>query len=158
MKEAEYLKSRSKVLCWAMIDDTSDLKAAATAIVETWGRRCHKTLLFSSTKISEVPTINVRGDPKSWTSLIEVLRIIQQRYLKNYDWFLKVEGDTYVIMENLLYFLAVYKPSSLLYFGHAYRDWIYSSYNSGESGYVLSKGESSVLKGTLTLSCLPINT
>jgi glycoprotein-N-acetylgalactosamine 3-beta-galactosyltransferase len=55
------------------------------------------------------------------------------------DWFMKADDDTYVILENLRYFLRDYKSSDPVYFGHHFKPIVKQGYYSGGAGYVLSK-------------------
>jgi glycoprotein-N-acetylgalactosamine 3-beta-galactosyltransferase len=52
---------------------------------------------------------------------------------------MKVDDDTYVILENLRYFLRDYKSSDPVYFGHHFKTIVQQGYYSGGAGYVLSK-------------------
>jgi hypothetical protein len=47
--------------------------------------------------------------------------------------------DTYVILENLRYFLRGYKSSDPVYCGHHFKTIVQQGYYSGGAGYVLSK-------------------
>ena len=53
------------------------------------------------------------------------------------DWFLKADDDSFVILENLRYFLSKHNSSQQNYFGRHFT--MYGGYNSGGAGYVFSK-------------------
>ena len=42
---------------------------------------------------------------------------IYENHLMSYDWFIKADTDTYVIVENLRYLLSDYNPKQPLFFG-----------------------------------------
>jgi hypothetical protein len=54
------------------------------------------------------------------------------------DWFMKADDDTYVILENLRYFLRDYKSSDPVYFGHHFKTIVKQGYYSGGAGYVFT--------------------
>ena len=53
--------------------------------------------------------------------------------------FAQADDDTYVIVENLRYFLSGENTSEPIYFGHHFKTIVKQGYYSGGGGYVLSK-------------------
>ena len=66
-------------------------------------------------------------------------KYIYENYYDEADWFMKADDDTYVIVENLRYFLSSLNTSQLVYFGHKFKTIVKQGYFSGGAGYVLSK-------------------
>src|SRR5205814_739490 len=54
-------------------------------------------------------------------------------------WFMKADDDTYVVVENLRYFLASKNSSEPAYYGCKFKPYVRQGYMSGGAGYVLSK-------------------
>ena len=111
----------------------------------TWGKRCNKILLMSSIADDEVPTVKLKlgdgGDKYShlWGKTKSAFRYVYQNHFEEYDWFVKADDDTYMIIENLRYLLKDYNSSSPLYFGRKFKPFVKQGYMSGGAGYVLSK-------------------
>jgi glycoprotein-N-acetylgalactosamine 3-beta-galactosyltransferase len=59
----------------------------------------------------------VAGHDKLWGKAQAALKYIYEKYHDDYDWFLKADDDTYVIMENLRFLLASHQPNESIYFG-----------------------------------------
>jgi hypothetical protein len=70
---------------------------------------------------------------------MQAFRYVYEHHKDDADWFMKADDDTYVILENLRYFLRDYKSSDPVYFGHHFKTIVKQGYYSGGAGYVLSK-------------------
>lgn len=158
ISEASFLKQKVRLLCFVMpqyADSSSLIKYfggsadggpsfdAATAIVKTWGRRCNKLVFFGHSpriRPAGVSILVIKDSVlSSWSALREALIQIAINYQDSYDWFLKVDLETYVVVENLRYYLAIFDAVEPHYLGHTYHTWDVQ-YNAGEAGFVLSSG------------------
>jgi glycoprotein-N-acetylgalactosamine 3-beta-galactosyltransferase len=101
------------------------LESRARAVYETWGHRCGRfifvTRLNSSTRYTiydnqnvylkedELPIQYIPTLPdENYSHLSDKVRstlIFLNKYYPNYDWYLKADDDTFIIVENLLRFL-----------------------------------------------------
>lgn len=117
-----------------------DLKAVA--VKNTWGKRCNKVLFFSSKTNTSFPTIGLNtteGREHLTAKTMQAFRYCYEHYGTQFDWFLKADDDTYIIVENLRYFLSHHDPNSLQYFGHKFKVIVKQGYFSGGAGYILSR-------------------
>ncbi|KAM7356653.1 uncharacterized protein ACRADG_002308 [Cochliomyia hominivorax] len=135
------LFNTTKVLCWILTNPTNHL-TKAIHIRHTWGRRCNK-LLFMSTEEDEIlSTIKLdveEGRENLWNKTQMALKYIYDHYIDEAEWFLKADDDTYVILENLRYFLYQYPSEAPIYFGAKFKQFVKQGYMSGGAGYVLSR-------------------
>lgn len=138
---AKNLSNSVRVLCWIMTGP-QNLETKAIHVKRTWGKRCNILLFFSSVTNKTFPTIGLnvsegRGHLTAKTML--AFRYVFKHYFDKADWFMKADDDTYVIVENLRYFLSSHSPKEPVYFGHHFKTIVKQGYYSGGAGYVLSK-------------------
>merc|ERR1712004_888282 len=98
-------------------------------------------LYISDENDAEIPTITLPGIiPKYehlWSKTLVTFQYLYTNYLTQFDWFLKADDDTYIIVENLRYFLAQHNPNHSHYFGKRFK--ALGGYTSGGAGYVISR-------------------
>ena len=120
----------------------NNLQKKARHVQATWGRHCNKVLFVSDHKDDDFPTIDVTVQKGRWHLTAKSMKAFDYVYRHHYDdadWFMKADDDTYVILENLRYFLSSQSPSDPVYFGHHYKWIVRQGYHSGGAGYVLSR-------------------
>ncbi|XP_046542335.1 glycoprotein-N-acetylgalactosamine 3-beta-galactosyltransferase 1-B-like, partial [Haliotis rubra] len=135
------LHRKARVLCWIMTSP-KNLYVKARVVRDTWARRCNKVLFMSSVTDPKFPTIglNVSEGRKHLTAkTMQAFRYIYENHFDDADWFMKADDDTYVILENLRYFLTSQNKSEPVFFGHHFKVIVKQGYYSGGGGYVLSK-------------------
>nr|XP_027218555.1 glycoprotein-N-acetylgalactosamine 3-beta-galactosyltransferase 1-like [Penaeus vannamei] len=138
-REAKALYEEVRVLCWVPVSPGLHNKTAVH-VKATWGKRCNK-LLFISTKddasISAVDVGSEEGFKALWNKTRSALKYFYANFFNDYEWFLKADDNTYVVLENLRYMLRAYDTNDPVYFGHHYKSK--GGYNSGGAGYVLGR-------------------
>ncbi len=66
------------------------------------------------------------------------IKYIYQKY-NDYDWYLKADDDTFILVNNLRNFLSTKNSSQPVTYGYDFRVIVEKGYHSGGAGYVLSK-------------------
>lgn len=138
---AKQLFKSVRVLCW-VLTSPDNLERKAIHVKNTWGKRCNKILFFSSETNLTFPTIglNISEGREHLTAKTQrAFKYIFDHHFYEADWILKSDDDTYVIVENLRYFLSDEDPNEPIYFGHHFKPIVKQGYFSGGAGYVLSK-------------------
>ncbi|KAM9737207.1 LOW QUALITY PROTEIN: glycoprotein-N-acetylgalactosamine 3-beta-galactosyltransferase 1 [Menidia menidia] len=133
-------QSGPRVLCWVMTGPRF-LESRARHIRETWARRC-PAVLYMSSQSSDFPTVGLNvseGRENLYWKTIRAFQHIHQHHLLQFDWFLKADDDTFVVVENLSFLLSRYDPEQPLYLGRRFRPFVAQGYMSGGAGYVLSR-------------------
>ncbi len=115
---------RSRLFCFVLTSQ-GNLENRSRAVYETWGHRCGRfifvTKLNSSTRYTiydnqyqyltqdQLPIQYIPDLPdETYSHLSDKVRVtflFLHKYYPNYDWYLKADDDTYIIVENLLRFL-----------------------------------------------------
>lgn len=104
-------EKRDKILCFMMTHDGSH-RTKVTKVLETWGSKCDGWLIASNTTDEKLGTTAMQTPAQYnylWIKLNETVQLIASQYVHKYDWFFKVDDDTFVIMENLWHFLRIKK-------------------------------------------------
>ena len=126
------LVSFMRILCLVLTHPGKQKKAFT--VKTTWGKRCNVLLFLSNFDHPKLPIVkvNVSEDYYNlWTKIRFGFKYAYQHYHHQYDWVLKADDDTYVIIENLKLFLSSENSSKPLYFGCKFRPHVNQGYMSG---------------------------
>uniref|UniRef100_A0A0N5A2A7 N-acetylgalactosaminide beta-1,3-galactosyltransferase n=1 Tax=Parastrongyloides trichosuri TaxID=131310 RepID=A0A0N5A2A7_PARTI len=112
----------------------------------TWVKRCNAYIYASGAEDNTIPSIKAYKDDHyrfSYAKMTNGFRYVYKHYGDKYDWFLKIDCDTYVVMENLRMSLYNRNPEKHYYSGFQFnlptsKDKTFK-YHHGGSGYVMSK-------------------
>ncbi|XP_055873479.1 glycoprotein-N-acetylgalactosamine 3-beta-galactosyltransferase 1-like [Biomphalaria glabrata] len=138
---AQELYNKVRVACW-ILTSPSNLDTKAIYVKNTWSKKCHLVLFMSSVKNDTFPTVGLKtleGRKHLTAKTMQAFQYLYDHHYNDADWFMKADDDTYVIMENLRYFLSEEDPSQPVYFGQKLTAFIKMGYASGGAGYVISK-------------------
>ncbi|EGD74071.1 hypothetical protein PTSG_05763 [Salpingoeca rosetta] len=136
-----------KIFCWIMTNPKNHDTKAVT-VRDTWARHCDK-LVFVTTK--RHPGLDVwiaRLDQEEsrdmlWAKSKQAWIRAYRRELNGYDWFIRGDDDTFMMMDNLREFLDDKSPEDLHYFGRYFLGHFNEKrvpFYSGGSGTILSRG------------------
>lgn len=139
---AQELSRKVRVLCWVMTNPKNH-ETKARHVKATWGKRCNVLLFISSQEDPKLPNVVkldvAEGRDHLWAKTVGGFNYSYYNHLNDADWFMKADDDTFVILENLRYFLSSHDPLKPIWFGCKFKPYVKSGYMSGGAGYVLSK-------------------
>uniref|UniRef100_A0A7E4V054 Glycoprotein-N-acetylgalactosamine 3-beta-galactosyltransferase 1 n=1 Tax=Panagrellus redivivus TaxID=6233 RepID=A0A7E4V054_PANRE len=138
---SETLFNNVRVFC--LITTAKDnVETRAIHVNATWAKRCNKHVFVSTAENASLPSVDFgfpEGRAYLWNKTEAAFRYVYQNELNNFDYFLKADDDTYVVMDNLRFMLLPYNPEDALYFGCKFDVIVSTGYMSGGAGYVLSR-------------------
>uniref|UniRef100_A0A0K0EYZ6 N-acetylgalactosaminide beta-1,3-galactosyltransferase n=1 Tax=Strongyloides venezuelensis TaxID=75913 RepID=A0A0K0EYZ6_STRVS len=137
------MAKRVKIFCVILTSKVNRERAILQK--KTWVKRCDNHIFGSGEESKDIPTFKAYHDDGysfSFGKMKNTLRHVWRKYGDKYDWYIKADDDTYVIMENLRAFLLNEDPSKHGY--HGFRMTVGGksnshAYNSGGAGYVMSR-------------------
>ena len=94
-------------------------------VINTWGKRCNKLIFFTKNEVAGYPTVGLNtsenGNYDLTNKIFKSFQYLYEYELDKFDWFLKADTDTYIIVENVRYMLSGYNPSEPIYFGQHFK-------------------------------------
>ena len=121
--EANILRDKVRILCMVMtIHDGHYWKSKY--LKDTWGKRCNKLLFMSDINDPRISAVKVDVEPGRDHLTAKTMKSFEMAYRKfsnAYNWFLKADDDTYIIVENLRYLLSTHSADEPVYFGHHFQ-------------------------------------
>ncbi|XP_053391373.1 glycoprotein-N-acetylgalactosamine 3-beta-galactosyltransferase 1-like [Mercenaria mercenaria] len=133
-----------RVLCLILANGYEDQKM--TAISKTWAVRCDKHLFINgqtnmTKKAKTILNVPVPEKRKHLTRKVQrALEHVYRTYKGSYDWILKCDTDTFVIMENLRHLLSFADSNKPGYLGFHIKTMKTerNGYMSGGAAYAIS--------------------
>ena len=116
-------------------------KAAVKAILDTWGNHCDKIVLTSTESDPARHVYKVEGlvpGKNLWMITLRMWNFVLENFADDFDWFLKTDDDTFVLVENFKLAVRSLDPNESHYIGHTSHHGP-SLFNNG-AGYALSRG------------------
>lgn len=111
----------------------------------TWAKRCNGRFFVSTpheknSQLQDVVELQMHeGRDVLWGKTKLVFEYAYTNQLDNFDFFLKADDDTYVILENMRYMLSTVNASEPVYMGRRFKPFTPQGYMSGGAGYILSR-------------------
>lgn len=149
--------SSVRILCLILTLE-KDISTRLKAVNDTWVRRCDKHLYLLNSKQQQHDFLNL-NITETRNNIVHKIRsayaVIYHKYIKEFDWILKSDDDTYVIVENLRYLLSKHNPNEPGHLGYLFKKFLTSGYMSGGAGYVISNTGFRMMleKGLLKENC-----
>lgn len=118
-----------------------DLTTKVAAVNSTWAKRCDKRLYVLKTNLQHQEYLIV-NEIETRNTIVNKIRTafttIYDTHLDKFDFLLKTDDDSYIVMDNLKFLLSHYKPDEPAYLGFHFNHFIKNGYMSGGAGYVIS--------------------
>ncbi|TMS32718.1 hypothetical protein L596_000525 [Steinernema carpocapsae] len=140
---AKNLPLSGKLFC-LVISYHKNHQSRAMGPATTWMPKCdHGEIFTNNNSLPEtVPYRDVYRHQNNtyyslYTKMMFTFHYIYTYVSPSFDWYLKADDDTYVIVENLLDFIKDLNPNKPYYIGFRLKS--NGGYNSGGAGYILSR-------------------
>ncbi|XP_017840350.1 glycoprotein-N-acetylgalactosamine 3-beta-galactosyltransferase 1 [Drosophila busckii] len=111
---------------------------SAVHLKRTWVQHCDRHLFVSDAQHAELEPAVFLGLTDKWQRLRAQLEYVYNYHYADGDWFLIVNDDNFVVVDNLRHMLLPYNPKQRTYFGCKLKSAQNQTYMYDRSGIVLS--------------------
>ncbi|XP_060569359.1 glycoprotein-N-acetylgalactosamine 3-beta-galactosyltransferase 1-like isoform X2 [Ruditapes philippinarum] len=130
----------SRVLC-LILTSYITFRSRVPAVNATWARRCDKQFYVLKTE-KKAPDIINSPFEETRNNIVHKIKFalsyIYENHIDDFDWLIKADDDTYVIMENLKFLVQNLDGQKPAYLGFHFDKFVQNGYMSGGAGYVIS--------------------
>lgn len=151
--------STNKIFCM-ILTQPKNLESRAKVVYETWAHKCdyHRFISVIPNWYNNSSRLSLRPreielnytvlQPDGLTSetyrnltkkVLLSIKEIDKRFAGKFDWFLKVDDDTFVFVDNLREFVKTKNPSDPHTYGYNFKVIVENGYHSGGAGYLLTR-------------------
>ncbi|CAF3649480.1 unnamed protein product [Rotaria sp. Silwood1] len=142
-----------RVLC-LILTSPKYILTRAKAVHETWAPQCDRYFFITeslgndvksneSNFIEQLPIAPIKNITAGYDHLTQkstlAFLFAYENYFNDFNWFVKADDDTYVIVEHLKKFLSEQNSSEPVTFGYNFKVHVPKGYHSGGASYVLSR-------------------
>ncbi|CAF4441327.1 unnamed protein product, partial [Rotaria sp. Silwood2] len=153
-RDIHHNKTKLPRVCCLILTAPKYFLTRVKAVNETWASRCDRYFFITeyareamtpeqikfAKQIPIAPIKNITGGYDHLTQKSNLAFLFAyENYLNDFEWFIKADDDTYLIVEHLKTFLSKQSPSEPITFGYTYQIHIPKGYHSGGASYVLSR-------------------
>ena len=139
-KQIDNALKKVRVLCLILTME-KDLKTKVAAVNSTWVTRCDKHFYIITSRQKRHDFLNIDVPDRRSNLLRKIMKSYEEvykNYMNDFDFLLKADDDTYVVVENLKYLLWHYDANKPGHLGFHFNKFVDSGYMSGGAGYVIS--------------------
>ncbi|CAF1140956.1 unnamed protein product [Rotaria sordida] len=150
----QHNKTKLPRICCLILTTPKYFLTRVKALNETWAPRCDRyffiteydrtTMTPEQIKFSEqIPIAPIKNIKAGYYHLTQKSNLAflfaYENYLNDFEWFIKADDDTYLIVEHLKTFLSKQNSSEPITFGYTFQFHVRKGYHSGGASYVLSR-------------------
>uniref|UniRef100_A0AC35U5S7 N-acetylgalactosaminide beta-1,3-galactosyltransferase n=1 Tax=Rhabditophanes sp. KR3021 TaxID=114890 RepID=A0AC35U5S7_9BILA len=138
------LQERVKVFC-IILTTPKNKYSRVIPQINTWVKRCSNWVYASSVDDPSIKAIKAFPSDDyrfSYGKIRGAIQHVYAEYKDTFDYILKIDDDSFIVMENLRMFLLNKNASEEKYFGYRldFNSFGHHNYHQGGAGYVLSIG------------------
>ena len=97
----------------------------AIHVKNTWGSHCDKLIFMSTQEDPHLGAVKLLGAEEGrqglWGKTKRAFKYVYENHFDEYEWFMKADDDTFVVVENLKEVLSNHSTNDPIAFGHNFK-------------------------------------